>query len=81
MFIADWLWRHNHAEEKNQLIKGMEVQVDIIQTVTYMPECLSVMELQQTSSQDDHLQKLKNIPVSAQTFPAQFICLKRKLDY
>ena len=57
IFIADWLSRHNHTEGKDQPINGMEVWVDIIQTVTDMPECLSVMELQQASSQDDHLQK------------------------
>ena len=64
IFIADWLSRHNHAEGKDQLIKGMEVWVDIIQTTTDMPECLSMMELQQASSQDDHLQKLKDIIIA-----------------
>ena len=39
----------------------MEVWVDDIQTTTDMPECLSMTELQQASSQDNHLQKLKNI--------------------
>ena len=47
IFIADWLLRHNHAEGKDQPIKGMELWVDIIQTTTDMPECLSVTELQQ----------------------------------
>ena len=60
IFIADWLSRHNHAEGKDQLIKGMEVQVDIMQTATDMSECLSMTELQQASSQDDHLPKIKN---------------------
>ena len=59
IFIADWLSRHNHADGKNQLIKGVEVWVDVIQTATDMPECLSMTELQQASSQDDHLQKFK----------------------
>ena len=56
IFIADWLSRHNHAERMDQPIKSMEVWVDIIQTATDMPECLSVIELQQALSQDDHLQ-------------------------
>ena len=30
IFIADWLLRHNHAEGKDQPIKGMELRVDII---------------------------------------------------
>ena len=59
IFIADWLLRHNHTEGKDQLMKGMELWVDIIQTMTDMPECLSMTELQQASSHDNHLQKLK----------------------
>ena len=39
----------------------MEVCIDVIQTATDIPECLSMTELQQESSQDCHLQKLKNI--------------------
>ena len=42
----------------------MEVRVDIIQTATDMLECLSMTELQQVLSQDDHLQKLKNIIIA-----------------
>ena len=42
----------------------MDVWVDIIQTATDMPECLSMTELQQASSQDDHLHKLKNIIIA-----------------
>ena len=64
IFIANWLSRHNHAEGKDQLIKGMEVWVNIIQTITDVPECLSMTELQQMSSQDGHLQKLKNIIIA-----------------
>ena len=45
-------------------MKGIEVQVDNIQTGTDMLECLSMTELQQVSSQDDHLQKLKNITIA-----------------
>ena len=59
IFIADWLLRHNHADGKDQLIKGMELWVDITQTTTDMPECPSMTELQQALSQDNHLQKSK----------------------
>ena len=38
IFIVDWLLRHNQAEGKDQLIKGMELWVAIIQTTTDMPE-------------------------------------------
>ena len=33
IFLADWLSRHNHTEGKDKPIKGMEVQVDMIQTM------------------------------------------------
>ena len=64
IFIADWLLRHNHAEGRDQPIKGMELWVDIIQTATDMPEYLSMTELQQASSQDNHLQKLKHFIIT-----------------
>ena len=64
IFIADWLSRHNHGEGKDQMIKGMELWVDIIQTTTDMPECLSVTDLQQASSQDSHIQKLKHFIIT-----------------
>ena len=38
----------------------MELWVDVIQTTTDMPECLSMTDLQQASSQDSHTQKLKH---------------------
>ena len=59
IFIADWLLRHNHTEGKDKPIKGMEIQMDAIQTVTDMPECVSMAEIQQASSLNNHLQQLK----------------------
>ena len=47
IFIADWLLRHNHTEGKNKPIKGMDIQMDTIQTATDMPECVSMAEIQQ----------------------------------
>ena len=64
IFIADWLSRHNHVEGKDQLIKGVELWVDIIQTTTDMPECLSMRDLQQASSKDSHIQKLKHFIIT-----------------
>ena len=61
IFIADWLSRHNHTEGKDKPIKGMEVQVDTIQATMDMPECVSMAEIQQTSSLNNHLQQLKGI--------------------
>ena len=64
IFIADWLSRHNHVEGKDKPVKDKEVWVDAIKSATDMPECVSVMEIQQASMQDDHLQKLKNLIIA-----------------
>ena len=64
IFIADWLSRHNHTEGKDKPMKGMEIQVDVIQTATDMPECVSMAEIQQASSLDNHLQQLKGTIIS-----------------
>ena len=64
VFIADWLSRHNHVEGKDKPIKGMDIWVDAIQSATDMPECISMAEIQQASSQDDHLQQLKSFIIA-----------------
>ena len=56
IFIADWLSRHNHTEGKDKPIKGMDIWVDTIQTATDMPDCVSMAEIQQALSLDNHLQ-------------------------
>ena len=42
----------------------MDVQVDATQSTTDMLECVSMVEIQQASVQDDHLQKLKSFIIS-----------------
>ena len=42
----------------------MELWADIMQTMTDMPECLSMTELQQALSHDNHLQKLKHFIIT-----------------
>ena len=64
IFIADWLLRHNYTEGKDKPIKGMDIWVDTIQTATDIPECVSMAEIQQASSQDNHLQQLKGIIIT-----------------
>ena len=64
IFIADWLLRHNHRKGKDKQIKGMDVQVDAIQATMEMPECVSVAEIQQASSLDNHLKQLKDIMIT-----------------
>ena len=39
----------------------MDVRVDAIQNTTDIPECMSILQIQQTMAQDEHLQHLKNI--------------------
>ena len=45
-------------------IKDMDVHVDTIQSSIDMPECISMAEIQQTSSQDKHLQQLKKFNIA-----------------
>ena len=63
-FTADWLSRHSHTQGKDKPIKGMGMQVNMIQTVTDMPECVSMAEIQQASSLNNHLQQLKGTIIS-----------------
>ena len=51
-------------EGKDKPIKGMDVQVDAIQAAMEMPECISMAEIQQASSIDNHLQQLKGIIIA-----------------
>ena len=55
IFISDWLLRHNHVEGKDEPIKDMDIRVDAIQSTTDMLKCVYMAEIQQASTQDDHL--------------------------
>ena len=59
IFIADWLSQHNHMKGKGKPIKDMDIRRDAIQSVTNIPECISMLQIQWESTQDDHLQCLK----------------------
>ena len=59
IYIADWLLWHNHVEGKDKPIKDMDVRVDAKQSMTDIPNCISMAEIQQASAQDDHPQYLK----------------------
>ena len=59
LFIADWLSRHNLTENKDAEIHGMDIKVDTIQTKINIPECMSILQIQQATAQDEHLQHLK----------------------
>ena len=36
------------------------IEIDVIQTTTNIPDCMTVQQLQQATSQDHHLQQLKD---------------------
>ena len=59
IFIADCLSHHNHKENKDKPIQGMYIRVDAIQSMTDVPECMSISQFQQATMQDGHLQWLK----------------------
>ena len=39
----------------------MQLNINAIQTTTNVPDCMTIQELQKATSQDEHLQHLKNI--------------------
>ena len=64
IFIADWLLWHNLVEGKDKPIKDMDIRVDAIQSMTDIPECMSIAQIQQASAQDNHLQCLKDFIIT-----------------
>ena len=64
IFISDWLSQHNHEEGKDEPIRDMDIRIDAIQSVTDIPECISIKQIQQASVQDEHVQCLKNSIIS-----------------
>ena len=59
LFITDWLPQHNHRENKDEEIHGMDVRVDAIEMSMNNAKCMSVQHIQQATAQDEHLQRLK----------------------
>ena len=42
----------------------MDINIDAIQSATDIPECVSMAQIQQASTQDDHLQCLKSFIIT-----------------
>ena len=59
MGLTDWLSRQNHKENNEAEIPDMQININAIQTSTNIPEWMTMHELQQAVSQDEHLQHLK----------------------
>ena len=64
IFIADLLSWHNHVEGKDKPIKDVGIRIDAIQSRTDILECMSISQIQQASTQDEHLQCLKSFIVT-----------------
>ena len=64
IFIADWLSRQNHKENKDAAIHGMDIRVDAIQASMNVPECMLVQQIQQATALDEHLQQLKGFIIA-----------------
>ena len=47
IFIADWLSCHNHEENKDEPIQGMDIRVDTIQSMTDDSECMLISHIEQ----------------------------------
>ena len=56
LFMADWLSRHNYSENKDEEISFMQISINVIQSTTNIPECMTTHELQEATSQDQHPQ-------------------------
>ena len=59
LFLIDWLSRQNHKENKDMEIPGMQLNIDAIQTMTNIPDCMTIQQLQHATSQANHLQQLR----------------------
>ena len=51
-------------EGKDKAIKDMDIRIEAIQSVTDIPECVFMSQIQQASTQDDHLQHLKSLVIT-----------------
>ena len=60
LFIADWLSRQNHKERKDEEVPDMQLNIYTIQTTINIAGCLKIQQLQQATSQDNHLLQLKD---------------------
>ena len=58
------MYRHNHKEGKDKPIRDKDIRTDTIQSMTDIPECMSILQIQQASAQDEHLQCLKSFIIA-----------------
>ena len=51
-------------EGKDKPIKDIDIRIDAIQKVTNIPECMSISQIQQATTQDNHFQCLKSFIIA-----------------
>ena len=59
LLIADWLSRQNHKKKKQyDVILGMKININAIDTATDIPKCMAIQEIQQAEIKDEYLQQI-----------------------
>ena len=58
LYIAAWLSRHSHIEDKDEEITGMNLTISKVETCNSIPECMMAEEIRHTVHEDDHLNTL-----------------------
>ena len=58
LFIADWLTRQNHKENKDEEVQGMNININAIHMITDISKCMTAQEIQHGTAEVDHLQQL-----------------------
>ena len=61
LLMKDWLSRHNHSKNKDKEITDMQTSINLIQFTANVPGCITVHELQEAKSQDQHLKHHMNM--------------------
>ena len=58
LYTADWLSRHNHTEGKDEEIAGMNMNINVVEIWTDIPECMMAEEIRHDVQADNHLNTL-----------------------
>ena len=53
--------QNNHKENKDTKVPGIQLNLSAIQTSTNLSDCMTIQELQQAISQDEHLKHLQKL--------------------
>ena len=58
LYIADWLFKHNHSEGNKEKFTGMNLNINAIETCTDIPECRIAGEIRHATQSDAYLYAL-----------------------